>query len=64
MRIVEFRNLLDEKNALRVEFDQGKAANFVVQLECRFPRSQAGLGNEKKMPNCKFGTPDVQVIFS
>jgi hypothetical protein len=38
MRIVEFRNLLDEKNALRVEFelDQGKVTNFVVQLECRF----------------------------
>jgi hypothetical protein len=38
MRIVEFRNLLDEKNALRVKFElnQGRVVRFVVQLECRF----------------------------
>ncbi len=37
MRTVEFRNLLDEKNALRVKFelDQGSVIKFVAQLECR-----------------------------
>ncbi len=38
MRIVEFRNILDENNALRVKFElnQGNVTSFVVQLECNF----------------------------
>lgn len=38
MREVEFRQLLDENNALRVRFevDHGLVLKFVVQLECRF----------------------------
>ncbi len=38
MRDVEFRRLLDERNALRVRFtlDQGVVEKFVVQLEARY----------------------------
>lgn len=38
MRTVEFRNLLDHKNALRVKFnlEQGRVRQFMVQLECEF----------------------------
>ncbi|MDZ7261656.1 MAG: hypothetical protein ONB05_06090 [candidate division KSB1 bacterium] len=38
MRTVEFHNLLDQQNALRVRFEleQGKVKQFVVQLECEF----------------------------
>ena len=38
MRHVEFHRLLNDDNALRVQFelDQGKVDKFVVQLECRF----------------------------
>lgn len=38
MRTVQFRNLLDSQNALRVRFDlrQGQVVAFVVQLECLF----------------------------
>jgi hypothetical protein len=38
MRTVEFRTLLDGKNALRVRFviDQGVVTKFVTQLECRY----------------------------
>lgn len=36
MRIVEFRRLLNEDNAIRVRFElaQGKVIKFVVQREC------------------------------
>jgi len=36
MRTVEFRRLLDDKNAVRVwfELEQNRVLNFVVQLEC------------------------------
>lgn len=38
MRTISFRNLLDEKNALRVSFDieKGVVVGFVVQLEGLF----------------------------
>lgn len=38
MREVEFRQLLDEHNALRVRFtlDQGQVEKFAVQLESQF----------------------------
>ncbi len=38
MRWVEFRHLLNESNALRVQFElkQGNVLKFVVQLECLF----------------------------
>jgi len=38
MRHVEFHRLLNDDNALRVQFelDHGKVIKFVVQLECRF----------------------------
>ena len=38
MREVEFRQLLDDRDALRVLFtlDQGKVEKFVVQLEARY----------------------------
>jgi len=38
MRLVKFRRLLDDDNALRVRFelDQGRVIRFMVQLECRF----------------------------
>lgn len=38
MRQVEFRNLLDPQNAVRVRFDidQGQVVRFMVQLECQF----------------------------
>ena len=50
MRTVEFRNLLDEKDALRVKFelDQGSVVKFVVQLECRF--------NDKFVPVIRYDT--------
>jgi len=37
VRTVEFRRLLGESNALRVwfELEQGRVAQFMVQLECR-----------------------------
>lgn len=40
MRVVEFRQLLDERNAIRVRFEteQGQVLKFVVQLECLFDR--------------------------
>ena len=36
MRIVEFRRLFDEENAVRVQFhlDRDRVVQFVVQLEC------------------------------
>lgn len=42
MRSVEFRRLLDDKNALRVRFEleHGEVVMFVVQLECLFMDSQ------------------------
>jgi len=50
MRTVEFRNLLDEKNALRVNFelDQGSVIKFVAQLECCF--------DDKFVPVVRYGT--------
>jgi len=38
MRSVQFHQLLDDDNALRVEFEleQGRVLRFAVQLECRF----------------------------
>jgi len=38
MRTVEFRRLLDDTDALRVQFEleRGQVIKFVVQLECRF----------------------------
>jgi hypothetical protein len=38
VRTVEFRRLLDDKNALRVRFELEKSQvlNFMIQLECRF----------------------------
>jgi hypothetical protein len=38
LRTVEFRLLLDDRNALRVRFetDRDRGNRFVVQLECRF----------------------------
>ena len=38
MREVEFRRLLDDRNALRARFilDQGNVEKFVVQLEARY----------------------------
>lgn len=38
MRVVEFRRLLSEENALRVRFnlESGQVVEFVVQLECLF----------------------------
>ncbi len=38
MRTVEFRRLLDDRNAMRVHFEleQSRVLKFVVQLECRF----------------------------
>jgi hypothetical protein len=38
MRTVEFRRLLDDKNAVRVSFvvERNQVLRFTVQLECRF----------------------------
>jgi len=38
MRTVEFRRLLDDKNAVRVSFvvERNRVLRFMVQLECRF----------------------------
>ena len=38
MRMVEFRRLLDDGNALRVMFEteRGQVVRFVAQLECQF----------------------------
>jgi hypothetical protein len=38
MRTVEFHLLLDDRNAMRVNFEleQGRVLKFVIQLECRF----------------------------
>lgn len=38
MRTVEFRNVLDDKNAMRVHFEleRDRVLRFTVQLECRF----------------------------
>jgi len=38
VRIVEFRRLLDDRNAIRVRFeiDRRRVMRFVVQLECCF----------------------------
>lgn len=43
MRYVEFHRLLNDDNALRVQFEleHGKVFKFVVQLECRFGESSA-----------------------
>ena len=42
MRQVQFRRLLDEENALRVNFklERGQIEAFVVQLECSFSRDK------------------------
>jgi len=38
MRTVEFRRLLDDKNAVRVSFvvERNRVLRFMAQLECRF----------------------------
>jgi len=43
IRHVEFHRLLNDDNALRVQFEleHGKIFNFVVQLECRFGENRA-----------------------
>jgi len=43
MRLVEFHRLLNDDNALRVQFEleHGNVLKFVVQLECRFGKSGA-----------------------
>lgn len=50
MRIVEFRRLLDDRNAMRVRFEleQSQVLRFVVQLECRY--------NDKWRPVVRYDT--------
>ncbi|MGH7961131.1 MAG: DUF7718 family protein [Candidatus Binatia bacterium] len=50
MRVVEFRRLLDDKNAARVRFEleRNRVRKFVVQLECRF--------NDEWIPTVRYDT--------